>query len=182
MRIFVFAITILYLLATTNAWAEHEVDHRYNIRGYVLDENQRAIKDLNVSAFDGGSLLASSITDSDGYYSLHLHLHNSDNHRKLRLQAGTHVSDLRVTFDPKDLNTLRVHGANFVAGEYVEGELGRFRIPPWVYPVGGLLVLGGIVVLLETRRKKKIKQKQTGSAEHHSTSHHKSKKRRGKKH
>jgi hypothetical protein len=46
-----------------------------------------------------------------------------------------------------------VHDANFVAGEYIEEELGRFRMPPWVYPIGGLLVLDVIVVLLEKRAK-----------------------------
>ena len=181
MKIFILAITTLCLL-TTNAWAEHEVDHRYNIRGYVLDENRQAIRDVKVSAIDGGSLLASGTTDSEGYYSLHLHLHNSDNHRKLRLRAGTHESQLRITFDPEDLNTLRVHEANFVAGEYIEGGLGRFRIPSWAYPVGGLLIVGVIVVMLEKRRKRKIKQKQAGLGEHHSQGHHKTKKRRGKKH
>jgi len=181
MRLFIFAITTLILL-TTNAWAEHEVDHRYNIHGYVLDENQQAIKGVKVSAFDGASVLATGTTDSDGYYSLHLHLHNEDNHRKLRLRAGTHEAQLRVTFDAKDLNTLRVHGANFVAGKFIEGELGRFRIPPWFYPVGGLLIVGIFVVMLEKRRKRKIKQKQAGLGEHHASSHRKSKKRRGKKH
>ena len=87
----------------------------------------------------------------------------------LRLRAGPHESELRVTFDPGDTNTLRVHDANFVAGEYIEGELGHFRMPPWIYPVGGLLVLGVIVVLLEKRRKKKIKLDKMGSAKHHSS-------------
>ena len=181
MRLFIFAITTLCLLAT-NAWAEHEADHRYNIRGYVLDEKQQAMPSLNVSAFDGGSLLASSTTDSDGHYSLNLHLHNTDNRRILRLRAGSYESEIRVSFDPTDLTTLRVHEANFVAGEFIEGGLGRFRMPPWVYPLGGLLLLGIIVTLLEKRRKRKNRQKASGSAAHHSSSHRKAKKRRGKKH
>ena len=127
-------------------------------------------------------MLASGTTDSDGYYSLHLHLHNEDNHRKLRLRAGSNEAQLRINFDPKDLNTLRVHDANFVAGNFIEGELGRFRIPPWLYPVGGLVIVGIFVVMLESRRKKKIKQKQAGAGRHHSPSQRKSKKRRGKKH
>jgi len=180
MRTFIFIVAAGLMI--TNAWAEHEVDHRYNIRGYILDENQKGIGDLDVRAYNGGSLLGSSKTDSDGYYSLHLHLHNADNHSILRLNAGSHESELRVTFDPGDTTTLRVHDANFVAGEYIEGELGQFRMPPWAYPVGGLLVLGVIVVLLEKRRKKNIKLKKMDSAEHHSPGHRKSKKRRGKKH
>jgi len=75
-----------------------------------------------------------------------------------------------------------VHDANFVAGEYIEDELGRFRMPPWVYPVGGLLVPGVIVRFARKSRKMKIKLKKMDSAEHHSSGHRKSKKRRGKKH
>jgi hypothetical protein len=170
------------ILFTTCVWAEHEVDHRYNIRGYVLDENQQAISDLTVQALDGPSILGTSKTDSNGYYSLHLHLHDTDNRRILRLRAGPHESDLRVTLDPGDTSTLRVHDANFVAGEYIEGGLRRFRLPPWVYPVGGFLVLGIIVVWLEKRRKKKLKLKHAEANEQHSPGHQKAKKRRKKKH
>jgi hypothetical protein len=181
MRIFILAV-VTGCLMVTSVSAEHEVDHRYNIRGYVLDESQRGIGDVNVQAFDGGSMLESIKTDSDGYYSLHLHLHNTDNRKILKLRAGSHEAELRVTFDPSDITTLRVHDANFVAGEFVEGELNRFRMPPWMYPVAGLLVLGVIVVLLEKRRKKKIRQKNIAAGEHHSPGHRKSKKRRKKKH
>ncbi len=175
----IFAVAAIFLLISS-AWAEHEVDHRYNIRGYVLDENQQGIGNLNVQAFDGGSLLGSITTESNGYYSLHLHLHDTDNRKILRLRAGPHEADLRVKLNPGDTSTLRVHDANFVAGEYIEGELNRFRMPPWVYPLGGLLVLGVIVVLLEKRRKKKIRQKNIEASEHHSSGQHKSKKRRRK--
>jgi len=168
-------------LIASNAWAEHEVDHRYNIRGFVLDENQRGIGNLNVDVLRDGSLLGSSKTESSGYYSIHLHLHNSDNRRILRLRAGTYESELRVTFDPGDINTLRVHDANFIAGEYIEGKLGRFRIPPWLYPVGGLLALGAIAVILETRRKKKIRQKMEMTKDKQLTGKRKSRKRRRKK-
>jgi len=172
---------IVGCLGITNAWAEHEVDHRYNIRGYVLDENQQGIGNLNVQVFYGNSLLANGKTDSGGYYSIHLHLHNSDNRRILRLRAGSYESELRVTLDPGDMSTLRVHDANFIDGEYIEGALERFRIPPWLYVVGGLLALGAIVVILETRRKKKIRQKMVVSREMRPPGKRKSKKRRGKK-
>lgn len=181
MRAILFIIIAAFLFVG-NAWAEHEVDHRYNIRGYVLDENQKGIANLNVQAFDGSTLLETGKTDAEGYYSLHLHLHNADNRRILRLRAGSNESELRVTFDPGDTNTLRVHDANFVGGEYIEGDLGRLRLPPWLYPLGGLLVIGVLVVFLETRRKKKIKLKTMEFAEHHPHGHRKSKKRRRKKH
>ncbi|MCZ6470047.1 MAG: carboxypeptidase-like regulatory domain-containing protein [Gammaproteobacteria bacterium] len=177
--------TLILLIAgwlmITNVWAEHEIDHRYIIRGYVLDENQRGISNLDVRVFTGSSLLANTKTDSAGYYSLHLHLHNADNRRMLKLHAGPNQAELRVTFDPTDRSTMRVHEFNFVGGEYQEGSLGRIRIPPWIYPVGGLLAIGVIVVFLEKRRKKKIKQKKTESIEKPSSSSRKAKKRRRKK-
>ncbi len=172
---------IVGCLLVSSVWAEHEVDHRYNIRGYVLDQNQQSISNADVQVFSDSGLLASTKTDSAGYYSLHLHLHNADNRRVLKLRAGPNQIELRVTFDPADLKTLRVHEANFVGGEYIEGSLGRIRIPPWVYPVGGLLALGFIVVILEKRRKRKIRQKKMESSEKPSSSSRKSKKRRRRK-
>jgi hypothetical protein len=85
-----------------------------------------------------------------------------------------------VAFDPGDISTQRVHEANFVAGKYVEGALGRFRIPPWLYVIGGLLALGVIVVILERRRKRKIRQKMVVSSEKRPPGKHKSKRKRRK--
>ena len=176
-----FILFVAGCLMITSVWAEHEVDHRYNIRGYVLDQNQQGISNRDVQVLSDSGLLASTKTDSTGYYSLHLHLHNSDNRRVLTLRAGSDQAELRVTFDPADTTTLRVHEANFIGGEYIEGSLGHIRIPPWVYPVGGLLVLGVIVVMLEKRRKHKIKQRKIDSSEKLSSSSRKSKKKRRSK-
>ena len=155
MRAIVFGFVCF--LAISNAWAEHEVDHRYGIRGYVLDGNNQGIDKTDVVVSDGNSVLKSTKTDSAGYYSIHLHLHNSDNRKTLRLRAGSSQAELRVNFDPADLTTLRVHEANFIAGEFVEGSLNRFRMPPWVYPLAGLFALVFVFVMLEKRRKKKIR-------------------------
>lgn len=174
-------IAVVGNLLVGNAWAEHEADHRYNIKGFVLDENQQGISNLNVQAFDGSSLLATGKTDTDGYYSLHLHLHNEDNHRVLKLRAGPHESELRVSFDPDDKKTLRVHDANFVAGKFIEGGLRRFRIPSWIYAIGGLVVFGFIAAFLESRRKKKLRRKKAASGEQHPSGQRKSKKKRGRK-
>ncbi|MFA9420009.1 MAG: carboxypeptidase-like regulatory domain-containing protein, partial [Gammaproteobacteria bacterium] len=104
MRTFILAL-FAGCLTITNVWAEHEVDHRYNIRGYVLDGSQQGISDQDVRVFDGSSLLKETRTDSSGYYSLHLHLHNADNRKILKLRAGANEAKLRVTFDPEDLKT-----------------------------------------------------------------------------
>ncbi len=141
--------------------AEHEADHRYNVRGYLLDAGERGIASQEVAVFDDGKLLGSGKTDSSGYYSIHLHLHNSDLRRKLTLRAGSSQAQLRVKFDPKDKTTVRVHEANFIGGEFVEGSLGRFRLPPWAYVLAGLVVFGFALVTLEKRRRAKIRKKIT---------------------
>ena len=165
----------------SNVWAEHEVDHRYNIRGYILHKNQQPISNQNVQVFDGGKLLGENKTDSAGYYSLHLHLHNSDKGRKLRLLSGSNEAEIRATFDADDLSTLREHDANFVGGEFVEGDLDRFRIPPWSYPVAGLILISFIAVKLEKRRKRKIREKHSGHGQQAASVGHKKKKKNRKK-
>ena len=181
MRIMIYCL-IAGSLFINNVWADHEPDHRYNIRGYVLDANQQGIVNLTVQAFAGGEILGTGKTDADGYYSMHLHLHNSDYHRILKLQAGSHQADLRVTFDVEDDTSARIHEANFVDGKFIEGNLGRFRIPPWSYAVGGLLLFMMILIYLERRRKKKIRLAKFGTSETHPPSKHRAKKSRRKKH
>ena len=170
-------LTLCCLLVFVNAIAEHEADHRYSVRGYILDENERAIADREVSIFADGNLLASGRTDSDGYYSLHLHLHNEDRGRLLSLNAGAQRAEIRVDFDPGDKHTARVHDASLVGGKLVEKALNRWRTPPWIYPLAGFIVLGFVLVMLERRRKRKLRMKQPGNAPA-SGNRHRSKKRR----
>lgn len=179
--------TIIFFLIAgslffSNVWADHEADHRYNIRGYVLDADQKAIDNVTVQAFSDSELLETGRTDADGYYSLHLHLHNSDYHRILKLRAGSHEADIRVTFDVEDSTSARIHEANFVGGKFIEGKLDRFRVPPWSYAVGGLLLFIVTLVFLERRRKKKIRLAKYGTSETSSPTGRKAKKSRRKKH
>lgn len=152
-------LTLACLLLSINAIAEHEADHRYNVRGYILDENERAIADREVNIFADANLLASGRTDSDGYYSLHLHLHNEDRGRVLSLNAGAQRAEIRVDFDPEDKHTARVHDASLVGGKLTETALNRWRTPPWIYPLAGFIVLGFVLVALERRRKRKLRMK-----------------------
>ncbi len=181
MRAIIISIFVGSLLFS-NAWADHEPDHRYNIRGYVLDGNQRGIGNLSVEAFAEGKLLGSGKTDADGYYSMHLHLHDEDYHRALKLRAGSLEAELRVTFERGDDTSARIHEANFVDGKYVEGALNRFHIPTWSYAAGGLVLFMVTMVLLEKQRKKKVRLAKYGASEKHSPSGHKAKKARRKKH
>lgn len=76
---------------------------------------------MTVQAFSDGELLGTGRTDADGYFSLHLH--NSDYHQIFKQRAGSHEADLRVTFDVEDSTSARIHEANFVGGQFIEGKL-----------------------------------------------------------
>ena len=179
-------LVIIFLFAgcllSTNLWADHEPDHRYNVQGYVLDADQRGTSNLAVQVFSEGESLGSTKTNTDGYYSLILHLHDEDYNRTLKLRAGPHRADLKVNFDVNDATSARIHKANFINGQYVEGAIGRFRIPSWSYALGGLLLIIVAAVFLEKRRKKKIRLAKYGSSDKRSPSKNKSKKARRKNH
>jgi len=179
-------LVIIFLFAgcllSTNLWADHEPDHRYNVQGYVLDADQRGTSNLAVQVFSEGKSLGSTQTNKDGYYSLILHLHDEDYNRIIKLRAGPHRADIKVTFDVNDAISARIHKANFINGQYVEGAIGRFRIPSWSYVLGGLLLIIVAAVFLEKRRKKKIRLAKYGPSDKRSPSKNKSKKERRKNH
>lgn len=176
----ILAVIFICLLPLANANAEHEADHRYEVHGYLLDENEKAIPGREVVIYADGKPLASGTTDSSGYYSLHLHLHNEDRGRLLSLHAGADRAEIRVHFDPEDNHTARVHAASLIGGKLVEKELNRWRTPPWIYPLAGFIVIGFVLVMLERRRKRKLRQKQFAHAP--ASRGQRGKKRRRKQH
>lgn len=173
-------LLVFACLFSGSIWAEHEANHRYNIRGYLLDADQQGTAGIAVQAFSGSELLATTQSDAEGYFSLHLHLHNTDNRKVLLLRAGQLEKEIRVVFDPGDVTTARVFDANFVDGQFVEGNLGRFRIPVWVYPLAAIVAIILIAVVLETRRKRKIRMRKKKAAEQQGHSSHKNRARKKK--
>lgn len=153
-------IAALCLLASGTVMAEHEVDHRYQVRGFVLDADENALAGREVVLANGGTVLASGRTDSSGYYSIHLHLHNEDLGRRLQLRAGNARGEIRVSFDPQDRSSVRIHDANLIGGKLVEGSLGRWRTPTWLYVLAAFVVLGAALVMLEKRRRRKLRARQ----------------------
>lgn len=181
MKAFIVTLVAGFLMIT-NAWSQSEDDYRYTIRGYVLDENRQAMANQDVRVYRGRVLLEIVKTDTAGYYSLKLLLHNSDNQQILRLRAGEKEAEIRVTFDTEGITRSRVHEANFVAGKLIEGRLSHYVIPPWIYPIVGLIAIILLAVKLEKRRKKKIQLKKDKLSGRQSLSSHNSKKKKRRKH
>jgi len=181
MKTFIAALFV-GLLMISHAWAEADANYRYKIQGHILDENEQGMDKQEVKVYKGLILLDIGRTDSAGFYSLQLKLHESDNKQILRLKAGANEAEIKVILDPENSSTQRTHKANFVGGKYIEGDLTGFRFPTWIYPIVILIVISLLAIKLEKRRKKKIQQKKDKLSGRQSTSSHHAKKKRRKKH
>ncbi len=151
-------VNIGFLSLSDLALATHEIDHRYSVIGYVLDEKQMPLSDTDVSILMNNQVLGFSKTDADGFYSIRLHLHDSDRGKKLRIKTAASVADIRVTLTPDDRTTKRVHSANFSGGQFLEKKLPRRGFPVWGYGII-IVVIGTAAVMVERhikRRKRRL--------------------------
>lgn len=164
-RVASFAVVVV-LLGPLLAHAEHEANHRYNVRGYVLDNARMPVADAPVSLRMDGKVVGSDRTDSDGYYSIRAHLHDSDIGKKLTVRAGDHHAEIRMQGTPRDLSTDRVHHVNFMGGEMVETELHRGWLPRWAYAAAALVLASAGIVAVRSwrRRSRRLRRRQEAAA------------------
>lgn len=162
-------IAVLLLLFATTVAAEHEADHRYDVRGYVLDAKKNPRTGVPVSILMDDRTLGSGRTDGEGYYSVRLHLHDSDIGRPLTVRAGNAQADIRMQAKHGDQATARIHHVNFVGSEFVEEKLSAGSIPTWAYIAAAPVVLWGVVYVTGATRRKirrtrsaKVKKKSKG--------------------
>ncbi|MFQ6021980.1 MAG: hypothetical protein ACE5NW_04610 [Acidiferrobacterales bacterium] len=146
-------LILSFSLLPVTAYAEHEVDHRYNVKGFVLDENEAPLADSAVTIRLGGSVIGSQKTDSKGYYSIQLHLHDTDLGKKLQIKTAAGDATIRATFTPGDKATRRVHYANLVGSNLIEERLAGSGFPSWVYvAAGAFIILATLMFAPELKR------------------------------
>lgn len=147
---------LLAVLPATPALALHELDHRYDVAGYILSADQQPIAGVTVVGHVDGKPMGSGRSDSDGYYRFRMHLHDSAVGRRLRLKTSEYEGTVRVSLTPGDRSTERIHYVNFIGGELVEGELaGRSGISATlVAGVAGAIVL--VVSFFATRHFRRL--------------------------
>lgn len=143
----------LILFAATVA-AEHEADHRYDVRGYVLSADKRPLEAVPVTIRQGDQLLGSGRTDGGGYYAIELHLHDADIGRTIAVRTGEHQALIRMQAEYGDRTTARVHHVNFVGDEVIEKNLSWINVPPWAYLAAAPLVLWAALYLSGVIRRK----------------------------
>lgn len=155
----VVALSLIAGLLPAVTLAEHEVNHRYNVTGFVLDGDGQSVADSAVSIRMGNDTIGTQKTNPQGYYNIRLHLHDDDLGQKLVIKSGTDEATITVTFTPGDNTTPRIHYANLVGGRLVEEPLSRLRYALWVYvtPVAIVLVLSAAYVI-ERRRRRALKR------------------------
>lgn len=121
------------------AQAEHEVDHRFIVEGYVCGGDGKSMANQEVMVKDTRIPLGkTTYTDTDGFYSVTLHLHNDNQGDPILVAAGDREQRLTAKFDPKDMKAERKMIVNFGAGcEGAHSGSGQ-----WVYYSVGLGLAG----------------------------------------
>jgi hypothetical protein len=119
--------------------AEHEVDHRFIVEGYVCAEDGRSMANQEVMVKDTRIPLGkTTYTDSDGFYTVTLHLHNENQGDPILVAAGDREQRITAKFDPKDMKVERKMVVNIGAG--CEGAHSGSK--QWVYYSVGLGLAG----------------------------------------
>ncbi len=140
----------------------HELDHRYDIMGYILSADRQPIPGVTVAARVDGERMGGGRSDSNGYYRFRMHLHDSDLGRKLRLKTPEYQGTVRISLTPGDASTQRIHHVNFIGGKLVEGELpGRAGISTTMVAVGAgaAILLASIFATRHLRRMHRRRQR-----------------------
>ncbi len=114
--------------------AEHEIDHRFIVEGFVCGSDGKAIPEAEVMVKDTRvSVGKMGYTDNRGHYTVTLHLHNDNQGDPILITAKDQEQRIAAKFDPNDLKTERKVTANFGTGCVTQEESS-----PWVYYGVGL--------------------------------------------
>jgi hypothetical protein len=173
-------LSVVLVLNISHAFGEHEANHRYELNGYVLNEDQSPIASTTVIVSANGSG-GRGTTAGDGYYSVRLHLHDADLGRELRIKTQFGEGVVRADFDPGDLSSARVHRVDIIGGRLIEGQPDAWsKVPRWVFYVFGLSIL---IIFAASLRKtiRKLKKRLVPAAKVDSKANPKSSKSRPKR-
>lgn len=146
----------------SRVFATHEADHRFTVEGFVCGAEGKGVADTDVLVKDTKISYGQIVkTDGDGYYIAKFHLHNDNLGDPLLVEAKGEQQNLKVQFDPKDLESERKIQVNFGSG--CVHDVGR--PPMWVF--GGLgavaVAVGGFVGAKLFRSWRKQEQKRAKS-------------------
>jgi len=135
--------------------ATHEADHRFMVEGYVCGEGGVGVSNTDVLVKDTRISYGQVVkTNGDGYYKAMFHLHNDNLGDPLLIEAKGEQKNLKIEFDPKDLESDRKLRVDFGAG------CSAGNSPSWIWWGSGAVVLaagGAIGVRLFSSAGRKVK-------------------------
>ncbi len=129
------------------------------VEGYVCGQDGKGVANTDVLVKDTRISYGQVVrTDGDGYYKAMFHLHNDNLGDPLLVEAGGEKQNLKVEFDPKDLESERKIRVNFGIGCDVNGP------PAWLLWGGGAMVvvagtIVGIKLVRSYRKQERVKGK-----------------------
>jgi hypothetical protein len=122
------------------------------VEGYVCGRDGKGISDTDVLVKDTKVSYGQVVkTGGDGYYKAMFHLHNDNLGDPLLIEARGEQQNLKVEFDPKDLESERKIRVNFGTGCEMSGP------PVWLWWGGGATIAtaGTIIGLKLVRSQRK---------------------------
>lgn len=140
--------------------ATHEADHRFMVEGYVCGQDGKGLSNIDVLVKDTRVSYGQVVrTDGDGYYKAMFHLHNDNIGDPLLVEAKGEQQNLKVEFDPKDLESERKIRVNFGTGCDVSGP------PIWLWWGGGAVVVAaGTIVGMKLVRSQRKQERSKGKS------------------
>lgn len=140
LSVYVFGFVVM-VLCPTMAPATHEADHRFMVEGYVCGKDGKGISGTDVLVKDTKISYGQVVkTDGDGYYKAMFHLHNDNLGDPLLVEASAEQKNLKIEFDPKDLESERKIRVDFGSGCGATGS------STWIWWAGGAVAAAGGVI------------------------------------
>ncbi len=127
------------------------------VEGYVCDQDGKGLSNIDVLVKDTKISYGQVVkTDGDGYYKAMFHLHNDNFGDPLLIEARAEQKNLKVEFDPKDLEAERKVRVDFGSGCAASSP------PAWVLWGGGAVVVAagtifGVKLVRSQRRRERAK-------------------------
>lgn len=144
-----------FLVQPAILYATHEADHRFTVEGFVCGADGKPSANVEVLVKDTRISYGQTVaTGEDGYYRAAFHLHNDNLGDPLLVEARGEQQNIKIQFDPKDLESERKVQVNFGSGCIHD----RSAPPAWLFVGLGVFAgIGGLLVWIKVvrfRRKK----------------------------
>ncbi len=153
----VLLVTTFSMTGLQVAYADHEPNHRYLLKGEVVDGDGNPWANQKVSVTHGSQKPVVAQTDGSGAYQAQLHIHdvNLGDEVTVVLEATNESHIFIVEFDPEDVTSQRIGTLDIVTDESAPEASASDAIPPYIWLVAVVLLLIGSYIGIRTYSKRK---------------------------